>query len=82
MVTFCQVFDLDRKESHSMAYEYLDKAVYLARKLFNVEIVTVPIDGGSTGNSIAKVILEYAQQDCSDVIVLEASREEILQHIM
>ena len=34
------------------------------------------------GNPIAKVILEYAQQDYSDVIVLEASRAEILQHIM
>ena len=31
-------------------------------------------------NSIAKAILEYAQRDCSDVMVLEASREEILQH--
>lgn len=82
IVTFCQVFDLDKKESHPMALEYLDKAGYLAKRLFNVEIVTVPIDGGSTGNSIAKAILEYAQQDCSDVIVLEASREEILQHIM
>lgn len=34
MVTFCQVFDLDKKESHPMALEYLDKAAYLANSCY------------------------------------------------
>ena len=82
MITFCQVFDLDSKNPHPIALEYLDKAAYLAKMLFNVEIVTAPIDGGSTGNSIARAILEYAQQDGSDVIVLETTKEEIVHQGM
>jgi CIC family chloride channel protein len=82
MITFCQVFDINQKEPHPMALKDLDKTAHLAQKHFNVEIVTVPIDKGSTGTSITKAILEYAQQDYSDVIVLEASRAGILHHIM
>ena len=82
MITFCQVFDLNQKEPQPMTLDDLDKVAYLDKKHFHVEIVTVPIDEGSTGNSITKAILEYAQQDCSDVIVLEASRAGILQHII
>ena len=49
------------------------KLIYLNSMMMNMYKPTI-------ANSIAKAILEYAQRDCSDVMVLEASREEILQH--
>lgn len=82
MVTFCQVFDLNKKVSLPIALDNLDREIHLAQQRLHAEIASIPIEDGSNETSITKTVLEYAELDGSDVIVLEASREEILHHIV
>ncbi|MGC8712548.1 MAG: chloride channel protein [Leptodesmis sp.] len=74
LVTICQVFESANPEPDQVA---LRQAAAALQQQLKTALVVIPI----YGSSIPKAILGYAQQDHSDVIVLGASRESVLQQV-
>lgn len=74
-VNLCQVFDPDETTPDITS---LQKAAHYLEQNFDGLVTTTPI----RANSIPEAVLEYAQQNDSDVIILGASREGLLQQVV
>ena len=73
-ITLCQVFE----PADTPDLARLNQAAHLLRSRFSRAIATVPI----RADSVAEAVLDYAQQNHSDVILLGASRESLLQQVL
>jgi chloride channel protein, CIC family len=75
LVRLCQVFEpTDRAPDLTT----LDRAADFLSPYLDDAMTIVPLHA----NSIAEAVLDYARQDCSDAIVLGASRAGILQQVV
>ena len=74
-VTLCQIFEpTDTMPDLTTLYQ----AAHLLQPHLNQAIDTVPI----YASAVAEAVLDYAQQNRSDVIILGASREGLLQQVI
>jgi CIC family chloride channel protein len=73
-VTLCQVFEPNSAEPNLTT---LDRAAQFLQQYLDGAIATAPIQS----NGIAEAVLDYARQNHSDVIILGASREGMLQQV-
>ncbi|MDX2255160.1 MAG: chloride channel protein [Pseudanabaenaceae cyanobacterium bins.39] len=84
-ICLCQIFaphehqpDFQHPENGKPASSYLDKYADSLYKSLRFSVGTIAI----CSNSIADAIVDLANQERSDVIMLGASREGILQHLL
>ncbi len=76
LVILCQVFE---PTDGAADLTTLDRAADFLHPYLNDDAIrTVPLDA----SSIPEAVLNYAHQDCSDVIILGASRAGILQQVV
>jgi CIC family chloride channel protein len=73
-VTLCQVFEPDPTKPNLTT---LDRAARFLQQDLDGAVATVPIQS----HGVAEAVLNYAQQDHTDVILLGASREGLLQQV-
>jgi chloride channel protein, CIC family len=76
LVSLCQVFE---PTDGAADLTTLDRAADFLHPYLNDDAIkTVPLDA----SSIPEAVLNYAHQDCSDVIIMGASRAGILQQVV
>ncbi len=78
VISLCQILDIDQIQLNKIALNNLDNSTRILQERLKVEVVVEPLYTSLNTSLTAKSILEYAEKDRSDVIVLEASREDIL----
>lgn len=74
-INVCQVFDPSQTQPDTT---YLQKAARFLEQHFHGSVTVTPL----FGNSIPETVLEHAQQNHSDAIVVGASRESLLQQVI
>ncbi len=77
VISLYQIPDADQIESNEIA---LDSSIRTLQERLKVEVVIAPVYKSLNTSSTAQSILEYAEKDQSDIIILEASRKDILQN--
>ncbi|MBD2524588.1 chloride channel protein [Nostoc sp. FACHB-133] len=74
-INLCQIFQPTKSLPDTTL---LDKSVHFLQRRVKGKVVATPVQA----NSVSEAVLECAQQDNSDVIVLGASRESLLQQVI
>ncbi|MBH8564595.1 chloride channel protein [Nostoc sp. CENA67] len=74
-IKLCQVFQPNESIADTAL---LEKSVNFLQRRINGQVMAIPV----RANSVSEAVLECAQQDNSDVIVLGASRESLLQQVI
>ncbi|MGA7953891.1 MAG: universal stress protein [Gloeobacterales cyanobacterium] len=75
VIKLCQVFEPDKTKPDTTP---LEKATLVLKQHFNGSVTAVSI----SSSSVSEAILECAQQEHSEVIILGASREGMLQQVL
>ncbi|ARV59142.1 chloride channel protein [Nostocales cyanobacterium HT-58-2] len=74
-ITLCQVFQPTEAMPDTTL---LEKSLHFLECRVNGKVLATPVQS----NSVAEAVLECAEQDNSDVIILGASRESLLKQVM